>query len=120
MKGLILLSALAASPDAIDDVFSLHRGVTSGGYTELQVAPPNDKPDGSKFEHWKKDSLFLDSEGATLLWKPFRDVDPGYDVYQPRLFDPAMLAKLCPALEAFKKEWLALKTLAQAKERWAK
>lgn len=119
---VLLLSAPVLAKDAtgIDEMLTLQKGVTGGGYTEFQVAPPNDKPDWSKFEHWKKDSLFLHYEGATLLWQPFHDVDPGFDVFAPRLFDPQMLARLATSLDAFKKDWLALKTLADAKERWAK
>src|SRR5687767_4040418 len=118
MLAPVLFVLCAADP--LEQTFSLQRGVTGGGFTELQVAPPNDKPDWAKFEHWKKDSIFIPTDAATLLWKPFHDVDREFSEYEPRLFDPVMLGKLADALAAHQKEWLALDSLAKAKARWAK
>lgn len=90
-----------AGPGAAVDPLRIARGVKSGSWTELQVARPGDAPSRTDFEHWREDSRFVSLEAMTLMHEPFARALPGFDLFLPRLYDPAALAKLATELDAF-------------------
>jgi hypothetical protein len=75
----------------------------AGTWTELQRARPGDRPDRAEFQRWRDDSRFVSLDAMTLLHEPFARALPGFDLFLPRLFGPAALAKLATELEAFAK-----------------
>jgi hypothetical protein len=83
------------------DPLRVARGVKSGAWTELQVARPGDSTERKDFEHWRDDSRFVSLEAMTLLHEPFARALPGFDLFLPRLYDPAALTRLATELDAF-------------------
>jgi hypothetical protein len=77
------------------------RNLHAGTWTELQRARPGDRADRAEFQRWGADSRFLSLDAMTLLHEPFARALPGFDLFLPRLFGPAALAKLAIELEAF-------------------
>lgn len=96
------------------------RGEKGGAFTELQIAPPGERPDRWDFTHWRDDSRFVSLDAMTLLNVPFARALSGFDLFLPRLFPPDALDRLARELRAYEKEWTSLATLAEAKARWAK
>jgi hypothetical protein len=79
------------------------RSLKSGTWTELQRARPGDRADRRELQRWGDDSRFVSLDAMTLLHEPFARALPGFDLFLPRLFGPAALAKLATELEAFAK-----------------
>jgi hypothetical protein len=79
------------------------RNMKAGPWTELQRAPPGDQANRTGFQRWRDDSRFVSLDAMTLLHEPFARALPGFDLFLPRLFGPAALAKLATELEAFAK-----------------
>jgi hypothetical protein len=111
----MLVPAPAASAPPVDggaDVeraeLRIARNVKSGAWAELQVAPEGDRPDRTKFERFRSDSLFVPLEAMTLMHDAFVRALPGFDLFLPRLFSPEALTRLAAELAAFEKGPLAV------------
>jgi hypothetical protein len=76
-------------------------GVKGGAWTELQIAAAGDRPERVTFQHWRDDSSFVSLEAMTLMHEAFAKALPGFDLFLPRLFDPAALTRLAVELESF-------------------
>ena len=76
------------------------RGMRGGAWTELQIAAAGDRPERVAFEHWRDDSVFVSLEAMTLMHEAFARALSGFDLFLPRLFDPAALTKLAAELES--------------------
>ncbi len=94
------------------------RGVRSGPWVELQIAPASDTASRSSFDRWKDDSRFVSIEAITLLHGPFARALPGFDLFVPRLFAAAAATKLANELEAFAAELDGVTTASAAREKW--
>ncbi len=106
------------APASPAERLALGRGKKSGEWAELQSARPDDGPDRRSFERWQPDSRFLSLEAMGLLHESFARALPGFDLFLPRLFDPAALGRLRAELSATKAQLATITDVRTAKARW--
>jgi hypothetical protein len=98
---LVPAAGTGTRAEADSGALRVARNVKGGGWTELQLARPGDKPDRVDFQHWRDDSRFVSLEAMTLMHEPFARALPGFDLFLPRLYGPDALTRLAIELDAF-------------------
>ena len=99
---------LAAQPQASAPVAKSLRSVreaTTGEWIEMQPAPEGESPKKTKFDYFKKDSLFIPLDAMALLHDSFARASEGFALFTPQLFVAMKLGDLKTQLKEFKKLW---------------
>lgn len=94
------------------------REVTTGEWIELQPAPEGESPKKTKFDFFKKDSLFIPLDAMSLLHDSFARAYQGFALFTPQLFVAMTLGELKTQLKEFKRIWSTIPTAAAARQRW--
>jgi hypothetical protein len=113
-------SATAPSAAAAPVAKSLKsvREATTGEWIELQPAPEGESPKKTKFDFFKKDSLFIPLDAMTLLHDSFARSSQGFALFTPQLFVAMTLGELKTQLREFKRTWKSVPTAAIARQRF--
>lgn len=110
-------TASAAAP-AVAKSLKSAREVTTGEWIEIQPAPEGESPKKTKFDFFKKDSLFIPLDAMTLLHDSFARAQQGFALFTPQLFPALTLGDLKTQLREFKRVWSSVPTAAIARQRW--
>lgn len=110
--------ASASAAPAVAKSLRSVREATTGEWIELQPAPEGESPKKTKFDFFKKDSLFVPLDAMTLLHDSFARAMPGFAMFTPQLFVATALADLKAQLREFRRIWLSVPGAAQARQRW--
>lgn len=108
----------ASAPAPVAKSLRSVRDATTGEWIELQPAPEGESPKKTKFDFFKKDSLFIPLDAMTLLHDSFARAQEGFALFTPQLFVAMKLAELKTQLREFKRVWLSVPTAAIARQRW--
>lgn len=113
-------SATPAAPGAAGVARSLKsaREVTTGEWIEIQPAPEGESPKKTKFDFFKKDSLFVPLDAMSLLHDSFARAQQGFALFTPQLFPALTLGELKTQLKEFKRIWTSVPTATAARQRW--
>lgn len=94
------------------------REATTGEWIELQPAPEGESPKKTKFDFFKKDSLFVPLDAMTLMHDAFARAQPGFAMFTPQLFVAMSLGRLKTELRELKRVWSQVPTAAAARARY--
>ena len=107
----------AATPSVAKSLKST-REATTGEWIEIQPAPEGESPKKTKFDYFKKDSLFIPLDAMSLLHDSFARAQQGFALFTPQLFPALTLGELKTQLKEFKRVWSSVPTAAVARQRW--
>lgn len=110
-------TASATTPSVAKSLKS-SREVTTGEWIELQPAPEGESPKKTKFDFFKKDSLFIPLDAMSLLHDSFARAQQGFALFTPQLFPAMTLGDLKTQLRELKRVWSSVPTAAIARQRW--
>jgi hypothetical protein len=112
--------AAPPSPSAAALAKSLRsvREATTGEWIEVQPAPEGESPKKTKFDYFKKDSLFIPLDAMSLLHDSFARAHQGFALFTPQLFVALTLGELKTQLKEFRRIWSSVPTASVARARW--
>ena len=119
-SGMLAAPPSPASPakPAVAKSLRSVREATTGEWIELQPAPEGESPKKTKFDFFKKDSLFIPLDAMTLLHDAFARAQPGFAMFTPQLYVAIDLGRLKAELRELKRVWSQIPTAAQARARY--
>ena len=94
------------------------REATTGEWIEMQPAPEGESPKKTKFDYFRKDSLFIPLDAMSLLHDSFARASEGFALFTPQLLVAMRLGDLKTQLKEFKKLWSSVPTAAVARQRF--
>lgn len=113
-----MLAAPASATPTVAKSLRAVRDATTGEWIELQPAPEGESPKKTKFDFFRKDSLFIPLDAMSLLHDSFARAMTGFALFTPQLFAAMNLGALETQLREFKKVWSAIPTAAAARQRF--
>jgi len=115
--GMLAAPSMSAKP-AVGKSLRSVREAKTGEWIELQPAPEGETPKKTKFDFFKRDSLFVPLDAMTLLHDAFARAQPGFAMFTPQLFVATDLGRLKSELREFKRLWSQVPTAAAARARY--
>lgn len=113
-----MLAQPASSTPSIAKSLRSVREASTGEWIELQPAPEGESPKKTKFDFFRKDSLFIPLDAMSLLHDSFARAQEGFALFTPQLFVAMKLGELKTQLREFKRIWTSVPTAAVARQRW--
>jgi hypothetical protein len=94
------------------------REATTGEWIEMQPAPEGESPKRTKFDFFKKDSLFIPLDAMSIMHDSFAQASQGFALFTPQLFVATTLSSLKTQLKELKRIWSSVPTATAARARW--
>lgn len=117
-SGMLAPPSSAAPAPAVAKSLRSVREATTGEWIEIQPAPEGESPKKTKFDFFRKDSLFIPLDAMSLLHDSFARAQPGFALFTPQLFVAMTLGELKTQLRELKRVWMSVPTAAAARQRY--